>query len=85
MAVRTAVLLLSLARCSLAAAAAPAAGAAAAGQKQEVGIMVVELDLQSGGEKVTKETLTNVFKELGAEPEKFKPVLDKHASGADEK
>lgn len=47
--------------------------------------MVVELDLQSGGDKVTKETLTKVFTDLGAAPEKFEPVLQKHASGVQEK
>ena len=71
---------------SCAAAAAPAAAAQAQAQAQaQGGYMVVELELQSGGDKVTTETLTKVFVELGASPEKFKPVIDKHASGADEK
>ena len=48
-------------------------------------MMCVELELQSGGEKVTKEALTKVFTDLGAQPEKFAPVLEKRASGADEK
>jgi len=61
-----------------AAAAAQAAQAAAGAQRP----MVVELDLQSGG---SKEALTKVFTELGAAPEKFKPVIDKHASGNGEK
>jgi len=63
-------------------AAAPAAAAAA---QQREPHMVAELELQSGGDKVTKEALTKVFTDLGATPDKFNPVIEKHASGADEK